>query len=104
MPIIRHQPKRVQTAIVHAPPRLSSTERGYGGGWRKLRERFAMSHPAICSNPACGAALESSKMHLDHKTPRSRGGTDDDDNLQWLCESCHSAKTATEDGGFGHAR
>jgi|ERR1700733_1387555 len=26
------------------------------------------------------------------------------DNHQALCDSCHGFKTATEDGGFGHAR
>ena len=26
----------------------------------------------------------------------------DENNLQSLCKSCHSRKTATEDGGFGN--
>jgi 5-methylcytosine-specific restriction protein A len=28
----------------------------------------------------------------------------DRSNWQGLCHPCHSAKTATEDGGFGNAR
>ena len=31
-------------------------------------------------------------MTLDHKTPRSKGGTDTDDNLQLLCGACNSKK------------
>jgi 5-methylcytosine-specific restriction protein A len=26
------------------------------------------------------------------------------DNLQGMCRQCHSRKTATHDGGFGHKR
>jgi 5-methylcytosine-specific restriction protein A len=26
------------------------------------------------------------------------------DNLSALCHACHSRKTATQDGGFGHPR
>jgi 5-methylcytosine-specific restriction protein A len=40
--------------------------------------------------------------HVDHIVPKAHGGTDDSGNLQTLCRSCHSSKTATEDGGgFG---
>ena len=31
-------------------------------------------------------------MTLDHKTPRSKGGADTDDNLQLLCGACNSKK------------
>jgi 5-methylcytosine-specific restriction protein A len=35
---------------------------------------------------------------IDHVTPRSAGGSDEVDNLQALCHSCHSRKTARERG------
>lgn len=38
---------------------------------------------------------------VDHIVPREQGGSDQWSNLQALCHSCHSKKTATEDGGFG---
>jgi 5-methylcytosine-specific restriction endonuclease McrA len=41
-------------------------------------------------------------FHLDHKIARNAGGTDDANNLHWLCHSCHSRKTVKKDGGFGH--
>ena len=31
-------------------------------------------------------------LTVDHIIPRSKGGTDDDDNLQTMCRSCNSAK------------
>jgi 5-methylcytosine-specific restriction protein A len=40
-------------------------------------------------------------MHLDHVIPLAQGGTNDPDNLQWLCAGCHSRKTVEQDGGFG---
>lgn len=39
---------------------------------------------------------------VDHITPRSAGGLDSFENLQNLCASCHSRKTALHDGGFGN--
>ena len=34
--------------------------------------------------------------HIDHITPLAAGGTNDDDNLQILCKSCHLTKTQIE--------
>jgi 5-methylcytosine-specific restriction protein A len=40
---------------------------------------------------------------VDHIRPHKgdRGLLYANENVQSLCESCHSRKTATEDGGFG---
>lgn len=36
---------------------------------------------------------------VDHKQPLSRGGTDDGDNLGWICRTpCHEAKSRRERG------
>ena len=37
----------------------------------------------------CGAGYD---MTIDHITPRSWGGSNDKQNLQWLCRSCNSSK------------
>lgn len=80
--------------------------------WNRLRrhkERAAgaLPHPyeigiLLCEQDAkcvyCGVLL-SDKYHIDHKTPVSRGGTNDLENLQLLCVTCNlkkSAKTHTE--------
>ena len=40
----------------------------------------------------CGATKEKRCLHIDHIIPVSRGGTDELDNLQTLCEGCNLAK------------
>lgn len=50
----------------------------------------------------CGVlVMGKGEAHVDHIVPKVDGGTDDMENLQTLCRSCHSRKTALEDGGFG---
>ena len=65
--------------------------------WRRFRASVLRARP-ICEVPGCGIAA----THVDHIVPRRRGGADfDPANVQALCASCHSAKTALHDGGFG---
>lgn len=75
--------------------RLSSSRRGYDANWRKIRDTHLRENP-FCI--ICGKAAS----HIDHIIPRASGGTDDWDNLQSLCHSHHSRKTAQFDGGFGN--
>ena len=42
------------------------------------------------------AVFGKGEIHLDHIVPLSQGGTDDDNNLQILCVSCHEDKTKEE--------
>ena len=70
----------------------------YGASWRKIRSAHLMDHPlcVICGEPA---------QVVDHVIPH-KGNPElfrNPDNLQSLCGSCHSRKTARYDGGFGHA-
>lgn len=82
--------------VVHVrEERPSPSERGYGYEWRQLRARFLRSHP-YCE--VCGALA----TEADHIVPRRLGGADDESNLQALCKTCHSRKTAQHDGGFGN--
>lgn len=83
----------------HALPRPvdirpSSTQRGYGSKWRFIRAQYLKAH-SFCV--VCGAP----STEPDHIIPRARGGTDVWTNLRALCHSCHSRKTALEDGSFG---
>lgn len=75
--------------------RPNSSQRGYGSTWQTRRSSFLARHPwcVQCSEPA---------VDVDHIIPRSRGGTDDESNLQAYCHRCHSQKTARQDGGGWH--
>ncbi len=44
-----------------------------------------------CANPYCRISLKMGH-HVDHKRPKSKGGTDDLDNLQLLCPTCNEIK------------
>jgi 5-methylcytosine-specific restriction protein A len=69
--------------------RGSSTARGYGYAWQQRRKEFIKRFPfcARCTRPT---------TDVDHVVPRSRGGSDDDSNLQPLCGFHHKQKTAME--------
>lgn len=66
-----------------------------GARWRKVRAI------QLHKQPLCEHCLENNRVTLanvvDHKTPRSQGGSDyDSNNLQSLCTRCHNSKTAKE--------
>jgi 5-methylcytosine-specific restriction protein A len=73
----------------------SRHKRGYGAQWVKLREFILRRDRYLCQ-----ACLKDNRYteatHVDHITPKAKGGTDDDDNLQSLCRPCHEAKTTRE--------
>lgn len=62
-----------------------------------IRARI-LARDVICR--VCAATkplhLRQLSTEVDHRTPLWRGGSDDDENLQGLCEDCHKAKTAAE--------
>jgi 5-methylcytosine-specific restriction protein A len=88
--------------------------------WERTKERFrlALMHadvPLVCGarlpgapltgHSRCAAAglLTAVDLQVDHIRPHreNRVAFLDLLNLQYLCASCHSVKTVTEDGGFG---
>jgi 5-methylcytosine-specific restriction protein A len=94
------------TLKVHRPACAHAPSNAYGSQWRKLR-RYVLTCQPLCSDPF-GHHAEDGRIEIatevDHIIPRSAGGTDAIDNLQGLCITCHSRKTATKDGGFGRRR
>lgn len=53
-----------------------------------------------CRN--CG--LVTTNGEVDHRIPLHKDGSNDMDNLQWLCTYCHSNKSIKENGGKVKAR
>ncbi|TYC93036.1 HNH endonuclease [Novosphingobium sp. BW1] len=92
----------------------SRHERGYGSAWDKQRlailERdqylcqACLSQGRITSKGSIGEDGKPVHLHVDHKTPKAKGGTDAPDNLQTLCGPCHEAKTAEDQGHRQRAR
>ena len=82
--------------------RLSAWQRGYDSTWQKLRNAF------IKRNPLCVYCMKTGVIkpaeEIDHIVPHKGDNVLrlSESNLQALCKQCHSRKTATEDGGFGH--
>ena len=80
--------------------RPSAARRGYGRRWQRLRAMFLSANP-ICKDPDsrhCGEVRPATDV--DHITPKAQGGRYVWENLQPLCPSCHSAKTATQSSGW----
>lgn len=73
-----------------APRELSTAERGYDGTWQKLR-KWKLATDPFCAS--CGGSAN----QVDHIQPIADGGARlDPANLQSLCISCHSKKTAID--------
>lgn len=61
-------------------------QQGYGADWQRTRLTILNRDGWICGY--CGRAANT----VDHRTPKSRGGTDDESNLIAACRSCNSSK------------
>jgi 5-methylcytosine-specific restriction protein A len=59
-----------------------------------LRDHHRCQHVREDTGRKCGRRASS----VDHITPHSQGGTDDDSNLQALCDWHHGRKTGIEGG------
>lgn len=77
----------------------STTDRGYGHAWRKIREHVLMTEPLCRTCAAAGRTVAATDV--DHIVPKHMDGTDEIENLQPLCRACHNRKTAREKGHRG---
>ena len=89
----RHAPSRDVSAEERR--RTKPRKRFYGlASWQRLRRLFLRAHPWCL----CGAAA----TVVDHVIPIADGGEPlDAANLQPMCASCHSKKSAQECNRFG---
>lgn len=71
--------------------------------WRKFRAEFLEIHPrCVCTYCPRHVGRKCNRIAntVDHITPARSGGYT---RFQAMCTSCHSTKTATFDGGWGHS-
>lgn len=80
--------------------RPSAAARGYGHRWRQIRALFLKRNP-MCVVEGCGGIA----TEVDHIIARGKEGSHEGwANLQALCKTHHSQKTAREDGSFGREK
>ncbi|MEI7479237.1 MAG: HNH endonuclease signature motif containing protein, partial [Actinomycetes bacterium] len=58
------------------------------------RQRILIRDAFTCRQ--CGQVIDGKRAHVDHIIPLEDGGTDDDANLQTLCDADHGRKTREE--------
>ena len=90
---------RRQVAREREDRRGSSTARGYGADWQRLRRRKLQTAP-LCEDCKSRGRLTLA-VEVDHKIRISERPDLrlDWDNLQSLCAPCHAAKSAAERSG-----
>ncbi len=97
-------------AALHAREYRARTDRREAMRLYRSPQWQAMRRQQLTSQPFCAECLKVGRYTLasevDHIVPHRNDERlfYDPLNLQSLCRSCHSAKTAREDGGFGRAR
>jgi 5-methylcytosine-specific restriction protein A len=75
--------------------RPTAAQRGYSYGWQQTRLRILSLYGYRCMwpiQPPCPVTA----TDVDHRIPRNRGGSDEDQNLVPLCHAHHSEKTGRE--------
>ena len=75
--------------------RGTSTQRGYGAAWRRLRSIVLSRDDHLCQ-PCLKTNHITPANIVDHIRPKSHGGTNALSNLQAICDPCHKVKTASE--------
>ncbi|CAB4184734.1 HNHc domain containing protein [uncultured Caudovirales phage] len=78
-------------------PSTKETAHYQTSDWRARRVRILLRDACCCRR--CSRVVSGREAHVDHRQPLQDGGTDDDANLQTLCERCHGAKTREEQRG-----
>lgn len=73
----------------------SSSQRGYGSQWRKLRMLVMERDKWLCQ-PCLQQGRPTPAYAVDHIVNKAEGGTDSPSNLQAICRPCHQAKTQQE--------
>jgi 5-methylcytosine-specific restriction protein A len=73
----------------------TSSERGYGAKWRKVRKAALHRDLHLCQVCRKDNRLREAK-EVDHIINKADGGDDSLENLQAICTPCHKLKTQKE--------
>lgn len=86
--------RRLERRRVLDRKRPRARQRGYDESWREARDAYLREHPICC---LCGEPA----TVVDHIVPHRGDEVQFWNRRNWqpLCASCHSSKTAHEDGG-----
>lgn len=85
--------------------RGSSTARGYGAKWQRFRKLYLKANPLCRPCDLEGRTTEATAIdHIVPVTSKDDPAFWDEQNMQPICQPCHSRKTALEDGGFGREK
>ena len=74
------------TVDVRPRPTVSASDKG------ALRRVLWDHQGHCCANPYCRTEVKQANLHLDHRIPKVRGGSDDFDNMLGLCPACNASK------------
>jgi len=94
-----------QDARRYDQQRGSANKRGYTYRWQRYRKYFLAHNPLCCECERQGMIKPATDVdHIQAVSGPSDPLFWEPSNHQALCHSCHSEKTAKEDGGFGNGR
>lgn len=91
----RLKPAPTRTQALELPARYG---KGRGGRpWRRTRARILERDSYLCQ-PCKRQDKLTLATEVDHIVPQFEGGGEGDENLQAICNGCHTAKTKAEVG------
>ncbi len=97
------QPNSLTMMDIMTTPNTASYLPLYGAEWKQARRIYLRSHPLCVDCQKQSRIVQAT--YLDHIKPHKGDLTLfwNQSNWQGLCHSCHSRKTAQQDGGYGNA-
>jgi len=87
-----------------ADKRPSAARRGYDRAWQQLRAHTLATHPWCADCDQAGIVTESTEVHHLQPIAEAPNRRLDPSNLMALCKSCHSRRTAAEEGNAGDGK
>lgn len=91
------KPKLKMAVSTIAKPAKSRSQQNRirGSAWMAIRARILQRDSGLCQ--ICKAAGRlTMATEVDHRVPLEDGGSNDDSNLDSVCQPCHAIKTAEE--------